>query len=237
MPAPVNSAPYGNILYPGGFPTALGGTVSGTIPYTGVPQGYRGNNRGGNWGGGGRNQTVIVPYAVPVYGGGYADYGGQEPQPPTNVTVVVPQQPATPVIINQTFGPDLAPTNQEIKEYSANDVPESGGVHVYEPNKRSEPLPRRSQQQSTSRSTEQTAVAPEARPVRSYVRDDQATIYLIALKDTTVRQAIGYWVEGNTLKYVTPQASINHLSLDMVDRDLSVRLNEERNLDFDLKSR
>jgi len=232
MPAPLNAAPYGNILYPGGFPTALGGTVSGNVPYTGVPQGYR-----GNWGGGGRNQTVVVPYAVPVYGGGYVDYGAQGSQPPTNVTVVVPQQPATPVIINQTFGPDSAPTNQDIREYSANDPPESGGLHVYEPNKRSEPLPRRQQPQAPSRSVEQAAPAAETRPMRSYVRDDQPTIYLIALKDTTVRQAIGYWVEGNTLKYVTPQASINHLSLDMVDRELSVRLNGERNLDFDLKSR
>src|SRR4051794_38495680 len=71
MPAPINALPYGNIIFPGGFPshpTALGGTVSGNIPYTGVPAGGRYPH------GGGRNQTVVVPYAVPVYGGGHGGY-------------------------------------------------------------------------------------------------------------------------------------------------------------------
>jgi hypothetical protein len=65
--------------------------------------------------------------------------------------------------------------------------------------------------------------------------DEKATIYLIALKDGTVRQAIGYWTQGNTLRYVTPEASISELSGDIVNVERSIELNRERNLDFDLR--
>jgi hypothetical protein len=65
--------------------------------------------------------------------------------------------------------------------------------------------------------------------------DEKATIYLIALKDGSLRQAIGYWVQGDTLHYVTPDASINRLSGDIVDVQRSTDLNRERNLDFDLR--
>jgi len=239
-PVPANAYPYGNILFPGGAPShasALGGSISGTVPYTGVPNYYGGGRPGHGGGFNGRNQTVIVPYAVPMYapGAGYGDYDyGQ--QSPTNVTVVVPQQPTPPVIINQTFSQDGPATRQELKEYSSTDRPEEGGLRVYEPGKRSEPVQRRTEQAVPD--NQGSAVQRQADPVpSSYVRDGQPTIYLIALKDTTVRQAIGYWVDGNTLHYVTPQASINHLSLDMVDKDLSAQLNAERKLDLDLRSR
>jgi hypothetical protein len=66
------------------------------------------------------------------------------------------------------------------------------------------------------------------------VRDDKPNIYLIATRDGTVRQAIGYWVKGDVLHYVTPQAKIQEVRMAEVDRDTSVRLNEERKLDFDL---
>src|SRR4051812_46815125 len=99
MPAAPNMAPYGNILFPGGrpsFPSQLGATVRGT-PY-GYGRGVAGG--GAHLGGPGRHQqTVVVPYAYPVfYGGGYGGgydggygYDGYTQQaPPTNVTVVVP---------------------------------------------------------------------------------------------------------------------------------------------------
>jgi len=34
----------------------------------------------------------------------------------------------------------------------------------------------------------------------------------------------------------TPKGSINHVTLDMVDRETSVQLNAERNLEFDLNA-
>ena len=68
---------------------------------------------------------------------------------------------------------------------------------------------------------------------RSWI--EKPTIYLIALKDGTLRQAIGYWTQGDTLHYVTPDSSVNHLSIGMVDRERSIELNAERKLEFDLK--
>ncbi|MDZ4800659.1 MAG: hypothetical protein SGI92_21075 [Bryobacteraceae bacterium] len=215
MPAPVNALPYGNILYPGGvpsFPSALGATVRGNPPYTGVRPGMGG---GGGIGNPGRPRTVVVPYAVPVfYGGAYDPYYAQQQQQP-NFTVVVPQQPAPSVIINQTF---------HNGELASAEVPERGGLRVYE-------APR-----------SPNAVAPaEQKPEpakRTYARDDKATIYLIALKDATVKEAIGYWLEGtSTLAYVTPDATITRVTLDLVDREGSLQLNAQRNLEFELRTR
>ena len=58
--------------------------------------------------------------------------------------------------------------------------------------------------------------------------------YLIAFKDHTIYAALAYWVEGNTLHYVTNQNTHNQVSLDLVDRELSSRLNRERSVDFRL---
>jgi hypothetical protein len=64
--------------------------------------------------------------------------------------------------------------------------------------------------------------------------DPQATIYLIAMKDHTIFPAVGYWVEGDTLNYVTSEGVRNKVSLALVDRDFSTQLNHERNVEFKL---
>jgi hypothetical protein len=209
MAAPPRAYPYGNILFPGGTPpmpnnhaARLGGTIAGG--------GYTGVGPGPQYPVGGRPRTVVVPYAVPVFMGGY----GYAPEPVApNVTVVVPQQPVPNVIINNNYVPERP--NSALREYSAGELPDSN-VRVYEG-----PKPRTDQ-------------APAARSGRS-IMDEKATIYLIALKDGSLRQAIGYWVQGDTLHYVTPDASINRLSGDIVDVQRSTDLNRERNLDFDLR--
>jgi len=235
MPVPSNMAPYGNILYPGGrpsFPSQLGATVRGT------PYGYGPGVVGGGThlgGPGGHARTVVVPYAYPVfygggYGGAYGSDGYTTQAPPTNVTVVVPQQPPPSVIINQTFA-NGEPVSRELREMSADSPAPSdgsgGGWKSWEP-KRS----------STQRTT-QPAIAPVSAPSdgATYARDGKPTLYLIALRDSTVKQAIGFWLEGDVLAYVTPQASIQRVSMDRVDRELSVQLNSERNLEFDPQSR
>ena len=84
--------------------------------------------------------------------------------------------------------------------------------------------------------------------VREYVSDPDGGIrasaapapseenptYLIAFKDHTIYAALAYWVEGDTLHYVTNQNTHNQVSLDLIDRDLSMRFNRERNVDFHL---
>lgn len=213
MPAPVNAHRFGNILFPGGVPQShpsrLGRTVAG-VPHPGGITGHR-----PGWGNGSRPRTIVVPYAVPVWSGGY--YGNPYMQEQQPITVVVPQQPAPSVIINHNYSPGATP-NTASRESS---VPETS-VRVYEG--------------GSARREPASEPASAAAPAPASVRDDRPTIYLIALKDSTVRQAIGYWLRSTTLHYVTPQGSINHVSLDLVDRETSEQLNSERKLDFDIKT-
>lgn len=73
-----------------------------------------------------------------------------------------------------------------------------------------------------------------ASSVRS-IMDEKPTIYLVVLKDGTIRQAMGYWLKGDQVYYVTPQSVIEHVPANTVDVEQSVEFNKERNLDFDLK--
>ncbi|MGA3189946.1 MAG: hypothetical protein ABSF22_22805 [Bryobacteraceae bacterium] len=68
----------------------------------------------------------------------------------------------------------------------------------------------------------------------STLKDDQPTIFLIALTDHTVVAAIAYWVDGDTLHWVSREAQQNHMSLSLVDRDFSKQLNDERHVEFKL---
>jgi len=61
--------------------------------------------------------------------------------------------------------------------------------------------------------------------------------YLIAFKYHTIYAAVAYWVESETLHYITSGNTHNQVSLDLVDRDLSARLNGERGVDFLLPPR
>jgi hypothetical protein len=71
-----------------------------------------------------------------------------------------------------------------------------------------------------------------APPASAPAPADENPTYLIAFKDHTIYAALAYWVEGDTLHYVTNQNTHNQVSLDLVDRELSERLNRERTIDF-----
>ena len=76
-----------------------------------------------------------------------------------------------------------------------------------------------------------TAAPPAA---AGALADDQPTIFLIAMKDQSVLATIAYWVQGDTLHYITLKGAPNDVSLSQVDRDLSKQLNAERNVPFKL---
>jgi len=210
---------FGNILYPGtgapppipnpfhrqptSFAQRLGATVSGYPGYM-----YRPPSRGqtgGIW-------PVLIPYAVPMYTGGY----GYVPAPPaaTNVTVVSPPAPSPQVIINQYYTPDTA--RPLIRDYTQTPLPEPGSADL------------RSYQAPIPSHPE-----PE-RPAERGPAESKATIYLIAFKDHSIQAAYAYWVKDETLHYITVQGSHNKASLELVDREFSERLNRERNVEFDL---
>ena len=77
---------------------------------------------------------------------------------------------------------------------------------------------------------------PSAAPAAAQTApaDDQPTLFLIALRDHTIVPAVAYWVQGDTLNYVTLQGVQNRVSLSLVDRDFSKQLNSERNVPFRL---
>jgi hypothetical protein len=77
-----------------------------------------------------------------------------------------------------------------------------------------------------------TYQAPSRQPV---VSAPDPAYYLIAFKDNTIYSAVAYWVEGDTLHYVTSGNVRNQVSLDLIDADLTQRLNIDRNVDVRLK--
>jgi hypothetical protein len=79
------------------------------------------------------------------------------------------------------------------------------------------------------------ATPPPAQP-QAAAPDESAepTHYLIALKDHTIFSAVAYWVEGDTLHYFTTPSTHNQVSLSLVDRDLTDRLNREAGVTLNL---
>ncbi|MEQ1886977.1 MAG: hypothetical protein ABL967_18085 [Bryobacteraceae bacterium] len=239
-PSPVVRGPaFGSMpAMGGGLPTLGGGlpTLNGGLPALGMQQPPIGSNfgaqspvRGFGMGGGrtfGGGSLVYVP--MPVYGGavngvvhnpppGQYDpiFGGYNPgvysQPNSGYVAVYPDgQPLTPtsptVIINQNFQPETV--RPVLHDYTNVQLPEPG---------------RGSAPQNEAR---------PAQPPQPAGGNVEATIYLIAMKDHTIYPALAYWVENDTLHYVTMNGSPNRVSLSLVDRDLSIRLNDERGLPF-----
>lgn len=64
--------------------------------------------------------------------------------------------------------------------------------------------------------------------------EPRATIYLVAMTDHTIIPAIAYWVDGDTLSYITSEGVQNRVSVSLVDRDFSKQLNDDRHVEFKL---
>ena len=163
---------------------------------------------------------MIVPYPV-FYGGGYGyGYGGgygygsdpnaaYGPGNADQAPPVINSGEAPSVVINQNFVPQ--PVNPQVREYNPNDSgDQQSGMRLY---------------QNSSHPYADAAANNSS---------DQATIYLIAFKDHSIVQALGYWMEGATLHYVSVEHTLNQASINLIDRDLSQRLNDERGLEFRL---
>jgi hypothetical protein len=58
--------------------------------------------------------------------------------------------------------------------------------------------------------------------------------YLFAFQDHTIYAATAYWVEGDTLHYFTSGNVHNQVSLSLVDRPFTERLNKEAGVDVTL---
>jgi len=74
----------------------------------------------------------------------------------------------------------------------------------------------------------------EIRPPTVSAQQQGAPIYLIAFNDHVIRAAAAYWVDGQTLHYVTLEHEQRQVPLSAVDRAFSLELNRERRVPFQL---
>jgi hypothetical protein len=223
---------FGSVLYPGvghapnmvllpppsfysanSFATRVGSTVRGGyyggVGYGGVAHGVAHPPH---------SRQVIVPVPI-VVGGGYYPYdqgaAGYYQEP-----AATQQQPAPPpvVVINQNYRPETA--QPAMQDYTDTEPPPSDSLRRYDSPVHPMPDPKDLEQ--------------PARRTRIRTADEQATIYLIAFKDHTILPALAYWVEDETLNYITSEGTLNHASMTLIDRDFSRQLNRERQVEFSL---
>jgi len=210
-----------NPIGQGHLPSGQGSVLHPGIPMSGPPPARPRVNSSAARGG-----VVYVPYGVPIdpygYGGGYG-YGNP---------YYDPDAPLPSVLVNPNYQPEVA--HPVLNDYSNVPLPQPGPA--YDLSRQPSNVQRLDQgsspAQDLARTQEfgQTSIRPQP------PRDDQPTIFLIAMKDGTIYPAIAYWVDKNTLNYVTLDTVVKRVPLDQVDRDLSRTLNDQRNVEFKLPS-
>ena len=72
-----------------------------------------------------------------------------------------------------------------------------------------------------------TQAAPQAQKY-------EEPLYLLAMRDGTIRAVLAYWADGPSVHYVTMDHEQKQAPLTSIDRALSERLNRERNVTFRL---
>ena len=84
----------------------------------------------------------------------------------------------------------------------------------------------------------QVAPAVAARPVTpGDLLAPPENYYLIAYRNRSMYAAISWWMEGDTLHYVTTQNTHNQTSLDLIDLERTTKLNQDRNVPFAIAGR
>jgi hypothetical protein len=124
-----------------------------------------------------------------------------------------PEVPTPSVVINEAFRTDTI--HPQLRDYSNVKLPEPGTVVV----------------PPSAATAAPTQPALQSAPA---LADDRPIIFLIALQDHVILPAVAYWVEGNTLHYISLDGAPHQVSLGLIDRDFSKQLNRERNLPFAL---
>jgi len=86
----------------------------------------------------------------------------------------------------------------------------------------------------TAAPSSQGAAQDQAPPPDEASSATEPAHYLIALQDHTISIATAYWVDGDTLHYFTAGNVHNQVSLSLVDRAFTQRLNKEAGVDVSL---
>jgi len=212
------AAQHLNPIGQGSLPSGQGNILHPGVPASGPPPVHRPPVNSSAARGGG---VLYVPYGVPIdpygYGGGYG-YGNP---------YYDPNAPLPSVLVNPNYQPDVV--NPVLNDYSNVPLPAPGPA--YDLSQQPSNLQRLDQGPPPAQDLTQFGSRPQP------LRDDQPTIFLIAMKDGTIYPAIAYWVDGATFNYVTVDTIVKKVPLDQVDRDLSRTLNDQRNVEFKLPAR
>jgi hypothetical protein len=230
--------------------TALFLVTAACVPAALLAQG-RGGGGGGYRGGGG---SVITAQPLGALGGSYAGQGSSRPlggiSPPSYPVGVRPPSPPShngggrgngsgyryygPVYyVPNAFGPTFSDTTTDS---AVNSAPVRGSGPVQFSDAMPVPQPQTvivnqyyGKDQAPLNSGNTTPVAG-ADPVAS-------DYYLIAYKNRHVITALAYWVDGETLHYVTSASAHNQSSLALIDVELTKRLNADREVPFSISEK
>ncbi len=160
-------------------------------------------------GGGPHRNAVVYPYYIsPGYFESFDSWAARQD--------AAQQQPQQPTVVVQQPAAASSVPNVVINQYFRSDGSPA------------------SQSEFQGSGTAFNSPAPVLAP-RPKVADEKATIYLIAFKDHTIMPALAYWVQGDTLNYITRDGTPNTASMSLIDRDFSRQLNDERGVEFSLR--
>ena len=76
--------------------------------------------------------------------------------------------------------------------------------------------------------------APQPAPQAPQAQKYGEPLYLLAMRDGTIRAVLSYWADGPAVHYVTMDHEQKQSPLTSIDRVLSEKLNRERNVAFRL---
>ncbi|HTQ53282.1 MAG TPA: hypothetical protein VMI94_02415 [Bryobacteraceae bacterium] len=212
------AGPFGNVVFPAGRPAS--GNPWGNVVTPAMPQGAAalasGYNRGsfsgsfirgfGAYGNTGRGHRVRRSTGIYAFPVYVGGYGYG--------SGYAPDQGGPPPDADQGNAPASQPP-VIINQYFGTPPPNSDAPAE---------SPANSNFHFYQSPTDSTDAAPAPEP--SY--------YLIAFKDHTIYSAVAYYTEGDTLHYFTTGNVHNQVSLSLVDRELTEKLNRQHNVDLRL---
>jgi hypothetical protein len=92
-------------------------------------------------------------------------------------------------------------------------------------------------QSAAQRSGGEACPIPDIRDSTAVEEVPDRVEFFIAFNDHSVRTAVAYWVQDETVHYITPHGSHNLVSISLIDRTLSARLNSGNLVQFILPAR
>ena len=227
---------FPSVVYPGGTSATVPGTVrfNSSVLFPGgggpLPNSYR-SQYGAAYGTidpgfASRLGTTVrgrTGPAVPNRGGSYRHPGGG-----TTGVVAIPY--AYPVYVGGGYGYGYAPAETAPSEAADQPAPQQQpNVIVIYPQQA--PVPQQTASRPAIPLQEPSQAEPSQEPA---VSNYESPRYLIAFKDHTIYSAMAYWVDGDTLHYFTSGNTHNQVSLALVDRSLTDRLNKESGVELHL---